>query len=194
MKNNKSKGVKATSTRNLLSFLMFIVVLGSVAGFYFGLQTIKTYALDVSHTVSDANASGKNIEELGALKQALAEREALVAKANSLFATPNTYQSQVLKDLQKYAAAAGVTITNTEFDKQATGDNTTTPVVTPANSHSVIVTIGSPASYAKLIAFLDALEGNVPKLQVTGVSLSRPSAPSGDLVATEKITITVATR
>ena len=194
MKNNKNKGIKATSTRNLLSFLMFVVVLGSIAGFYFGLQMVKTYALDVSHTVSDANASGKNIEELGDLKQALAEREVLVSKANSLFATTNTYQSQVLKDLQKYAATAGVTITNTEFDKQTSDDTTTAPATTAANSHSVVVTIGSPVSYAKLIAFLDALEGNLPKLQVTGVSLSRPTVTSGDLVTTEKITITVATR
>jgi len=194
MKNNKNKGIKATSTRNLLSFLMFVVVLGSIAGFYFGLQMVKTYALDVSHTVSDANASGKNIEELGDLKQALAEREVLVSKANSLFATTNTYQSQVLKDLQKYAATAGVTITNTEFDKQTSGDTNTAPATTAANSHSVVVTIGSPVSYTKLIAFLDALEGNLPKLQVTGVSLSRPTVTSGDLVTTEKITITVATR
>ena len=194
MKNNKNKGIKATSTRNLLSFLMFVVVLGSIAGFYFGLQMVKTYALDVSHTVSDANASGKNIEELGDLKQALAEREVLVSKANSLFATTNTYQSQVLKDLQKYAATAGVTITNTEFDKQTSGDTNTAPATTAANSHSIVVTIGSPVSYTKLIAFLDALEGNLPKLQVTGVSLSRPTVTSGDLVTTEKITITVATR
>ena len=192
MKNDKSKSLKATSTRNLLSFLMIIVLVGAVGGFYYGLQGLKAYALDVSHSVADANASGKNIEQLGALKQALSEREALVAKANSLFTTPNAYQSQVLKDLQKYAADTGVTISNTEFDKQAAGG--ATAATGAANSHSVAVTIGTPVSYAKLLKFLEALEGNLPKLQVTGVSLSRPSVTSGDLVASEKITITVATR
>jgi len=186
MKNN-NKGLKAASARNILSFLMFVVVIGSAAGFYFGLQTIKAYAVDVSHTVADANASGKNIEQLSDLKQALAEREALVAKANTLFATPDTYQAQVLKDLQKYANEAGVTITNTEFDKQQAG-------TVAASGHSAVVTVGSPVSYAKLMKFLNALEGNLPKLQVTGVSISRPAAASGDLVTTEKITIAVATR
>jgi len=193
MKNTKSKGIKATSTRNILAFLMFVVIVGAATGFYFGLQTIKAYALDVSHTVSDGSASGKNIEQLSELKQALAEREPLVAKANSLFATEANYQSQVLKDLQKYASDAGVTISNTEFDKQAPSD--TLPTTTPGvSSKSVVVTIQSPVSYARLMKFLDELEGNLPKLQVTGVSLSRPTNATGDLVATDKITITVATR
>jgi len=193
MKNTGNKGMKATSTRNILGFLMFIVIVGAAAGFYFGLQTIKAYALDVSHTVSDANASGKNIEQLSELKQALADREPLVAKANSLFATEATYQSQVLKDLQKYASDAGITISNTEFDKQSPSD--TAPTVVPGTKgENVVVTIQSPVSYAKLMKFLDELEGNLPKLQVTGVSLNRPTNASGDLVATDKITITVATR
>ena len=192
MKNNKNKGMKATSTRNILAFLMFVVIAGAAAGFYFGLQTIKTYALDVSHTVSDANASGKNVEQLSELKQALADREPLVAKANSLFATEATYQSQVLKDLQKYASDAGITISNTSFDKQSASD--TAPIPSAVTSESVVVTVSSPVSYARLMKFLDELEGNLPKLQVTGISLSRPANATGDLVATDKITITVATR
>jgi len=192
MKNNKNKGMKATSTRNILAFLMFVVIAGAAAGFYFGLQTIKTYALDVSHTVSDANASGKNVEQLSELKQALADREPLVAKANSLFATEATYQSQVLKDLQKYASDAGITISNTSFDKQSASD--TAPIASAVTSESVVVTVSSPVSYARLMKFLDELEGNLPKLQVTGISLSRPTNATGDLVVTDKITITVATR
>ena len=191
MKNSKNEGLKATSTRNILSFLMFIVIVGSAAGFYFGLQTIKAYALDVSHAVSDANASGKNIEQLGELKTALADREASVAKANSLFTTSDTYQSQVLKDLRKYAGDAGVTISNTEFDQQST--DATAPAAA-TNDHKVVVTIESPVSYTKLMKFLDGIEGNLPKLQVTGVNISRPTAASGDLVATDKITITVSVR
>ena len=171
---------------------MFVVIAGAAAGFYFGLQTIRTYALDVSHTVSDANASGKNVEQLSELKQALADREPLVAKANSLFATEATYQSQVLKDLQKYASDAGITISNTSFDKQSASD--TAPIASAVTSESVVVTVSSPVSYARLMKFLDELEGNLPKLQVTGISLSRPANATGDLVATDKITITVATR
>lgn len=189
---NKDKSMKATTTRNFLSLLMVLIILGSAVGFYFGLQIIKDYATVVSHTVSDANASGKNIEKLSALKQALTEREALVAKANTLFSTPETYQSQALKDIRKYANDSGVVVSNTQFDKAETPTSTTAISTTPATSLPVTVTLQTPVSYSKLLKFLDAIEGNLPKMQVTGVSLSRAGA--GDDITTDKITITVSTR
>ncbi len=193
----EQKKMNAASIRNALSVLMVIIVIGAAAGFYFGLQIIKDYALDVSHTVSDANASGQNIQKLSVLKTQLAERKTLVTKANQLFATQDTYQLQSLKDIQKYAGEAGITITNTDFSTAAAS---TPPVATgtataPATAgHSLVVTLQSPVSYAKFIQFLDSIEGNLPKMQITGVGISRPENASGDLVTSDKITITVATR
>jgi len=192
MKKGNTK-MNATTTRNILSFVMVILILGAGAGFYYGLQIIKTYAVDVSHTVADASASRKNIEELGVLKQQLAQRNALVTKANQLFATPDNYQLQALKDIQKYASDAGITISNTEFDKDSSG-NTPPPAAAGSSAHSVLVTLQSPVSYAKFLQFLDAVEGNLPKMQITGVSISRPNDASGDLITSDKLTITVATR
>lgn len=183
MKKGSSK-LNATRMRNVLAFLMVVIIIGACAGFYFGLQSVKDYALEVTHSVSDANASGKNVEQLSVLKQQLAERKPLVTKANQLFATSDNYQLQSLKDIQKYASEAGITISNTEFDK----------VTAAAGGHSVLVTLQSPVSYAKFIQFLDAIEGNLPKMQITGVSISRPTSASGDNITTDKITITVATR
>ena len=184
----KSSPIKAVTVKKILSFTMILIIVGSAAGFYFGLQIIRSYALEVSRTVQDSNASGTNIEQLSSLKTALSEREALVAKAATLFATKNNYQSQSLKDVQKYANLAGLTISSTEFD--------TPPTVgaPPAASQSVVVTLQNPISYSKLIKFLDAIEGNLPKMQVTGVNLSRPPSSTADTIVTDKITITVATR
>ena len=183
--------LKAVATRNFLAFFMVVVVLGATAGFYFGLQMIKDYAVEVSHTVADSSASGESIEQLSELKQELAEREPLVAKANQLFSNEANYQAQGLKDIQKYASITGVNITNTEFSKSEG------PAPTPPSSSaggSAVITIQSPVSYAKLLAFIDALEGNLPKLQITGINISRPTSVSSDLVTTDKITITVAIR
>ncbi len=185
----KSKPINATATRNFLAFFMVIVVIGAAAGFYFGLQIIKKYSIDVSHTVSDSNASGQNIEQLGVLKQELAQREPLVTKANQLFATEATYQSQALKDIQQYASTSGIVISNTEFNKASAVKG-----ATPVEAHSTMVTVQSPVSYSKLLKFLNAIEGNLPKMQITGISISRPTATSGDTIVTDKITITVATR
>ena len=200
----EQKKMNAVTVRNALSALMVILVIGAAVGFYFGLQIIKDYALDVSHTVSDANASGQNIQKLSVLKTQLAERKTLVTKANQLFATQDTYQLQSLKDIQKYAGEAGITITNTDFNTAAASTPTaatgTAAAPAPAKAapatagHSIIVTLQSPVSYAKFIQFLDSIEGNLPKMQITGVGISRPGNASGDLITIDKITITVATR
>ena len=189
----KGKGITAIGIRNFLTFVMVVIILGAVAGFYYGLQIVREYAVEVSHAVTDSTASGKSIVELSTLKRELAEREPLVTKANQLFSTPASYQAQALKDIQKYASVTGVTIANTEFSKTPAATPPTSPVV-GTGEQSAIITLQSPTSYAKLLKFIDAIEGNLPKMQITGITVSRPTTASGDNVNTEKITITVATR
>jgi len=183
---------RVTSARNFLAFLLVLVVIGASAGFYFGLQLVKAYAVDVSHLTVDANASGKSVEQLSALKQQLSEKETLISKANKLFSTPTTYQTQTLKDVSKYAADAGLSIASidSESEQDAAGPTTTS---TSAN-YSETITLNSPVSYAKFLQFLDAIEGNLPKMQITGISISRPINQSGDQITTKAITITVATK
>jgi hypothetical protein len=189
----KKSGMKATSLRSTLVFLMIVVIAGAGAGFYFGLEQIRTYALDVSHTAADADASGKRVEELQRLKVALAQSETLVNKANKIFATEANYQSQALKDVQKYASDAGITISNTTFGTPTPGGETEQQVA-PTNSHSIIITLQTPVSYSRLLQFLDSIEGNLPKMQITSLTLSRPATESGDTVFTEDITIAISTR
>jgi len=184
MKNGKK--MTATATRNILAFLLVIITIGAAVGFYFGLQIIKDYSLEVTHTVSDSNASGERIEQLGQLKRQLADAKVLVAKAEKLFSTPATYQTQVLKDVSKYASETGVTISNISSATPVAGETTT--------GSSQIITIQSPVSYLSLLKFIDAIEGNLPKMQITGINIGRPTSASGDSVTTQKITIMVATK
>jgi len=185
----KGFSMKAASTRNFLAFFMVVVIIGATAGFYFGLQVIKAYAVEVSHTVADSSASGESITQLSDLKQELAEREPLVIKANQLFSTQADYQTQGLKDIQKYASISGVNITNTDFPT-----NDATAPATVGSATDAVITIQSPVSYAKLLNFIDILEGNLPKLQITSINITRPTQASGDFVTTDKITITVSIR
>jgi len=186
MKLGQSKKMSATTIRNILAFLLVIITIGAAAGFYMGLQIIKAYSLDVSHTISDSNASGKQVEQLSGLKQQLADGQALVTKADQLFSTPETFQTQVLKDVSKYASETGVTISNIESVAPVPGAATTEP--------SQVITLQSPVSYFSFLKFIDAIEGNLPKMQITGINIGRPAAASGDSITTQKITITVSTR
>lgn len=187
MKNTEQRS-RTTMTRNFLAFLLVLVVIGTSAGFYFGLQFVKAYAVDVSHTVADANASGGNVTRLSTLKNQLAAKENLIAKANKLFSTPDTYQTQALKDVSKYAKEAELTISNIE------STNPDGAAGLASERYSETITLKSPVSYIKFLQFLDAIEGNLPKMQVTGISIDRPINPSGDQISTDTITITVATK
>jgi len=187
MKKDQTKKLNATTIRNALAFLLVVIVLGSGVGFYFGLQLIKSYAVEVSHAVSDSNASAKNIDQLSQLKQQLATGQALVAKADALFSTPDTYQTQALKDISKYAAESGVNISSIDSSSQAAATGV-------SSAYSETVTLQSPVSYMKFLQFLDDIEGNLPKMQITGITIGRPTNPSGDLITTEKITVTVSTK
>lgn len=178
------KSMKASSLRSFLIALVVILLLLVAGGFYLGFQQVRTFAIEVSHSAVDADASGKQIEELQILKRELEARENLVTKANKLFATADSYQSQALSDVQKYAETYEVTILNTDFESSAQGviDNT------------FVITLKSPVSYDKLLRFLDAIEGNLPKMQVTSVSLGHSSSGTAGEVTTEAIKIGISTR
>ena len=193
MKKPPVKKNQATNMRNFLAFLLVVVILGAAAGFYFGLQIIKDYSLEVTHTVADSSASAKNVDQLSALKQQLSDGQPLVVKAEKLFSTPAAYQTQALKDISKYASEAGVTISSIDSANPESGSGAS-PIAPTGTGYSEVITLQSPVSYARLLQFLDAIEGNLPKMQITGVSLDRPASASGDLIATDKITITVAVR
>jgi hypothetical protein len=183
------KSMKAASLRSFLTVMLVIMILGAGAGFYYGLQQVRAFSVEVAHTAADANASSDAIGELQKLKQALAERETLVTKANQLFSTETDYQSQALKDVQKYASTIGLTISSTSFDIP---DDTTTPSASPGKAFKI--TLQSPLSYTKLLQLLDAIEGNLPKMQVNSVTISRPDTNSNDLVITGDIQIVISTR
>ncbi len=73
-----SGGFKATTLRGILIFFMIIVIGGAGAGFYFGLQMVRTYAVEVSHTTQDATASGTQFDQLQSLRQQLGQTQRLV--------------------------------------------------------------------------------------------------------------------
>lgn len=176
------KQFKPQDLRTLLAVLLILVLAGGAAGYYFGIGVIRDYAIKVNHRLADADASGKQIEELQLLKQQLAQSNSLVSKANALFSAPATYQSQVLTDLKSYVDAAGLTMTNTNFED-----------ATQTGSYSITINLQQPVSYNGLIAFLHNVEGNIPKLQVRSIALS-PSSDGVNTVRTGDIKIDVLVR
>jgi uncharacterized protein (UPF0333 family) len=177
----KQSSMKATSLRSLLIFLLILVIAGIAAGFYYGLGRVREYAVEVSHTNADAQAAEQQVGELQRLKATLASSNELVKKANQLFATESSYQSRAIRDVQRYASRANITITDTSFPTGQQG----------SGSHTLVINLASPTSYVNFIRFLESIESNLPKMQVTGVDISRAS---GDTISVQNINIQVFTR
>jgi len=185
-----------TNLRIMLSISMFliIVVAGILASIsYTGLRDV---AQDVSHTSLDASAGQDNIRALQQIQEKLEQDKDIVERANSIVAESKSYQyqDQILADLNDYAARAGVGITNIDFSATTTTDPGTQPA-TPAlpvpagvKSTSVSVTLKNPVDYNALLRFLNSIEQNLTKMQISRVNLA--SSDDGS-ISTEALTIEV---
>jgi len=177
---NPKKQFKPQDLRSLLLLLFALIALAGAAVFYIGLGIVKEYSVEVNQRLVDADASGKQIEELQTLKSQLVQSNSLVEKANQLFATPSDYRARTLTDIKNYADAAGLALESTKFDD--------------ASEQTVVVKLAPPVSYAKLIAFLSNIESNLPKLQVSSISLGHTEGGAIDSVEVGEINIDISVR
>jgi Tfp pilus assembly protein PilO len=168
--------------RSILATLLVVVVASGGAVFYFGLEMVREFASEVNQSTADAEASGKQINQLQTLKNQLSQSNSLVDKANKLFATPTNYQS-AQQDIESYAKAAGISIASITF-----------PDAGQSNTRSMSVNLKNPVSYTGLIAFLNNIEGNLPKLQVSSITLSHSSKAGANFVEVGEIKIDISVR
>src|SRR5690606_24018221 len=115
--------------------------------------------------------------------------QVLIVKANNIFATPSNYQSKALNDIQKYADKYGLKIDDYNFD-----DRSEAEAGPESSSKPMTITFQNPSSYTGLIRFLDAIEGNLPKMTVSAIDLSRASSASSNNVNINRLTIEIFTR
>ncbi len=177
---NPKKEFRPQHLRTVLAFIFVIVLIGGIGLFYVGLGMVKEYSAEVNQRLVDAEASGKQVDELQMLKNQLSQSDSLIKKANQLFATPNSYRAQVLSDVENYATAADLSINRIAFKE--------------GSEHTVTVTLSSPVSYKSLITFLNNIETNLPKLQVSALSLQTVDATDVDSVGVGNIEIDVLVR
>lgn len=195
----KKSKMNAVTLRTILSVLIVLVIGLSAVGFYFGQRWLDELAVSVSHKIADSKASGNNVETLKKLQIDVAARQESATRARSISSSAQNYQTQTIYDLDKYAAAAGISISNYSFVQAGTSAAAVAAVPTAAAaptspSTAVTITITSPVSYVKLLTFMTAIESNLPKMQVSSVNLSRATGDSTDLVTTDQLTIEVYTQ
>jgi len=178
-----AKTFNPQALRAILIVALIAAMSGGAGLFYTEFSNVQEFAAEVNQTVATADASSVNVQKLQSLKNELAQNQTFTSKVDQLFATPATYQNQATMDINNYAATAGIRINAPTFEQAS-------PDVYPTMN----VSFRNPVSYSKLIHFLDSIEGNIPKMQVTNIDISHVKNGSADSVTVNTLKIMIATR
>ena len=192
--------VTATSLRLILSISLFAVAGLGVVLFSFAYSSLKDVAVDVSHSIADADASRNNLQNLQKLQRDLVSKQEAVKRAESIVAESRSYeyQNQIINDLNDYATRAGIGITTIDFTNSQDGSTAPATPTAPAapsttvngvKSTFVSITLKNPVDYAGVLRFLKSIEQNLTKMQVANVGLSK--ATDSDGVSTDALSIEV---
>lgn len=184
----KQQGLSPSALRGILSTMIVLLIGLASVGFYFAQQWLQEYAVTVSHKVADSAASGTDVQALSKLQEELKSREDVTIKTANMFASLQTFQTQAVKDLGIYAAASGISISQFNFS-----ESTVAPVGSGIPTTTVTITLASPVNYVNLLKFVQAIEGNLPKMQISGLNLSRIEGDTQS-VKIDQLTIAVYTR
>lgn len=189
----------ATHLRVMLTISMFVIVAIAAILAFFTYTELKKVAVEVNHISVDASASQNNIQTLQQIQEKLTTDKDVITRTNSIVAESQSYQyqDQILADLKDYAAKAEVTITNIDFTGSTAAPQTTPSTTTPSTpatpngvkSTSVSITLKNPIIYENLLRFIQSIEQNLTKMQISKISLSRGT--SGSEITSDALTIEV---
>lgn len=192
------KPLTAARLRVILTLSLGAITLIGAGAFTFADSQLRRVAIETNHTTVDASASQNNITTLQKVQTILAAEQTVIERASSIVADSKSYQyqDQIITDLNGFASRNSVTITNVDFGStQGAGataaPTTTTPAVSGGvKSTSAVVTLKTPVNYNNLLRFIESIEQNLTKMQVSKVSLSRGSSTGRD-VTSDALTIEV---
>lgn len=193
---------------------MFLIVGLFIATLMIGYKILSDFSSQTKQVAAQAEASNSSLNNLVTTKKALEENKDVVERASQIVSESKSYvyQDQIIRDLNQYANAHNVTITNISFgDTQTSGTGTSAPATAaPANgaaptqpaaptgvkSTQATVTIKNPVGYLDLLNFLHDIEQSLFKMKISQVTLSKPtdSNSTADQVNTDVLTIEVYVR
>jgi len=187
----KKSGIKATSLRTAMTFFIFMIIVVAITGFYYAQGWLSEFATEVNDITYKPTTTDNDAQALKQLKDEIANNQASGNKANSITISSQNYQSQVTQDLNKYASDNGISIANYNFEKPA-GVKTSLSV-NGSKSNFVTITLNNPIPFTNFMKFIKSIETNLPKMQLTGINLSRASDSDNDITV-EPLTIEVYTK
>lgn len=177
----KKQSSSAQQLRILLSALLVVALLSSALLYFFALDKISSFATEVNNRTVDATASAKQIQELQSLKSQVDRDENLVARVDSIFALPEDYQAQAIRDIQHYAQLSGIGSSKINFENSTNQQSTERPFT---------VEFSEAVPFDSLLKFLTAVESSIPKMEVENIKIDR-ATNSPDSVSVENLRISI---
>ena len=191
---NKSFAGQLTASKLRILLIVGVVLLLLAQGglIVLGQNAISTYGQQVSSAVALSSSNEKTLRDLESVSLALKQRESTVNKSKQLIASKEdetyTYQNRIIQDISRYAEKAGLNATGFAFasDTPAAGaaaapaaaapvaGATATSAPTGVSPVNVTVTFAEEGSYESFYKFLQLLEGNLLRMKIDGLKLSRP--------------------
>lgn len=197
--------LNAVVVERLFGLVIFLLLSGLVADFVVASNYLKTQASKLESLHQQADASSNDITSLKYAETWLQQNASTVQRANDIVATSSTYQDQVIKDINTYAAQAAVPISGYTFTAPTAAGVPAAPVAaTPAavgaakappgvTANNVSVTLGEDVDYQSFLRLLKLLEQNVTQMQITNMTLT-PDTTNPSKLVSPNITLTVYTR
>lgn len=207
---NKSFAGQLTASKLRILLIVGVALLLLAQGglIVLGQNAISAYGQQVSSAVALSSSNEKTLRDLESVSLALKQRESTVNKSKQLIASKEdetyTYQNRIIQDISRYAEKAGLNATGFAFASDAPAASgasaapaaaapvagaaaaTGTPAgVSPVN---VTVTFAEEGSYESFYKFLQLLEGNLLRMKIDGLKLSRPGE-SGASTGISSLTI-----
>ena len=176
--------MKASSLRSFMVVFLFLAISLSAYGFYLAQGQLNDFAISVGQVVSKSTASSTSSQGISQLQAALSEKQTAIDKTNAFTISSQDYQSQAISDLTKYATNTGVLISDY---------NVSSPTTTDAKLSYITIKFSNPVQTSSLIKFLKLIETNLPKMQVSGITL-RDNPSKVGTVNVDPLTIGVYTK
>lgn len=204
MSKRKKELIDAKSLRTALLVLMLLITVGSGVGISYVMQTLKTFAVEVSHKKVDANASNGNIAALQKTESYLEANQDVLEKAGLLKSTSEFPEFKIVDEVRKVAAENNIQIetfsygTSESSSASTSGTGSATPSTGAAtgsaaapssasaggNTISLTVTLRA-SDYLNFLQFTYDIEQHLPKMKLNGISISGGGGITVDPVTIE---------
>lgn len=186
-------GLSPTKLRIVLFASMIIFVIAAAIGFWFFKGWLTHFAEDVHSKSVAATVSSNDIANLQNLEAQLERDSVAVNRTKNIVADSKSYQyqNQIITDISAYAKSANITVSNYTFNSgsgaggSTTGGASSSSATAPAaaapagvKTTSVSITIKNPVDYKAVMRFIHAIELNLTKMQLTGISLTKGDSSS----------------